>query len=270
RYKDSIGVFDTTICRALRFDLKLTRKLLIKRARESVPRERREYAGRLTPFYSGPDQLVFIDETSKVGRSVLRRYGWAARNTPARATLSFRRGKCVSVLAAMDVQSFFTWGDIEDTFTRASFHDVFKSKILPYLNPWPLPRSIVVMDKAKIHMYKELQDMIHETGALLFFPPPYSPDLNPIEVGLSLLKRWNQRHGYVVFHENPLAVLRVAMYYCTRQKEEVGEHLNDHYLLITLHCIVHCRLLRIYLLKLSKCRVVRERRVGLQACVTAM
>jgi hypothetical protein len=25
------------------------------------------------------------------------------------------------------------------------------------------------MDNANIHMYKELQDMIHETGALLFF-----------------------------------------------------------------------------------------------------
>uniref|UniRef100_H3G5W5 Tc1-like transposase DDE domain-containing protein n=1 Tax=Phytophthora ramorum TaxID=164328 RepID=H3G5W5_PHYRM len=49
--------------------------------------------------------------------------------------------------------------------------------------------SIVVLDNANIHMYKELQEMIHETGALLFFLPPYSPDLNPIEVGFSLLKR---------------------------------------------------------------------------------
>ncbi|KAE9067319.1 hypothetical protein PF010_g27508, partial [Phytophthora fragariae] len=67
-YKNTINVSDSTICRALRFDLNLTRKLLTKRARESVPRERREYAARLSPYYSGPDQLVFIDETSKDGR----------------------------------------------------------------------------------------------------------------------------------------------------------------------------------------------------------
>ncbi|KAG4046191.1 hypothetical protein PC123_g18417 [Phytophthora cactorum] len=110
RYKDSIGVSDATICRALRFDLKLTRKVLTKRARESVPRERRECAGRLTPFYSGPDQIDFIDETSKDGRSVLLRYGWSARNTPAHATLPFSRGKRVSALVAMDLQGFFCVG----------------------------------------------------------------------------------------------------------------------------------------------------------------
>lgn len=76
RYRDSIGVSDATICRALRFDLKLTREVLTKRARESVPRERQECVGRLTLFYRDPDQLVFVDETSKYGRSVLHRYGW--------------------------------------------------------------------------------------------------------------------------------------------------------------------------------------------------
>ncbi|KAE9088571.1 hypothetical protein PF010_g19329, partial [Phytophthora fragariae] len=102
-YKNTINVSDSTICRALRFDLNLTRKVLTKRARESVPRERREYAARLSPYYSGPDQLVFIDETSKDGRSVLRRYGWSTRNTPAQVSIPFSRGKRVSILAAMDV-----------------------------------------------------------------------------------------------------------------------------------------------------------------------
>eukprot|EP00644_Phytophthora_capsici_P012220 jgi/Phyca11/119369/e_gw1.38.417.1 len=58
----------STICRALRFDLGLTRKVLTKRAKETVARERQEYINRLLPFYSGPDQLVFVDETSKDGR----------------------------------------------------------------------------------------------------------------------------------------------------------------------------------------------------------
>ncbi|KAE8964789.1 hypothetical protein PR003_g14178 [Phytophthora rubi] len=56
---------DSVICRALRFDLRLTRNVLTKRASESLPQERREYARRLPPFYSGPNQLVFVDETSK-------------------------------------------------------------------------------------------------------------------------------------------------------------------------------------------------------------
>lgn len=161
-------------------------------------------------------------------RSVLRRYGWSARNTAAHVTIPFSRGKRVSILAAMDVKGFFGWGNVEETFTRLEFHHVFKEKILPFLNPWPLPRSIVIMDNAKIHMYKELQALIHATGALLFFLPPYSPDLNPIEVGFSLLKRWIQRHANMAFREDPLAVLKVAMYKCTKQKDEVGENLYSH------------------------------------------
>jgi transposase len=61
RFAGTSNLSDSTICRALRFDLSLTRKVVTKRARESVPRERLEYKARLRPFYSGPDQLVFID-----------------------------------------------------------------------------------------------------------------------------------------------------------------------------------------------------------------
>jgi hypothetical protein len=68
RFAGTSNLSDSTICRALRFDLSLTRKVLTKRAREIVPRERLEYKARHQPFYSGPYQLVFIDETSKDGR----------------------------------------------------------------------------------------------------------------------------------------------------------------------------------------------------------
>lgn len=64
----STNMSDATICRALKFDLNLTRKVLTKRAAECVPDERRQYVKRLLPFYSGPDQLVFVDETSKDAR----------------------------------------------------------------------------------------------------------------------------------------------------------------------------------------------------------
>jgi transposase len=62
------NVSTSTICRALRFDHNLSRKVLTRRARESASKERQEYVKRLLPFYSGPDQLVFVDETAKDGR----------------------------------------------------------------------------------------------------------------------------------------------------------------------------------------------------------
>jgi hypothetical protein len=55
----------------------LSRKILEKRARESVPIHLKEYFFELSELYSYPEQLLFIDETSKDGRDALSRYGWS-------------------------------------------------------------------------------------------------------------------------------------------------------------------------------------------------
>ncbi|OWZ13755.1 hypothetical protein PHMEG_00012869 [Phytophthora megakarya] len=71
RFSGIKNVSDATIYRILRFDLGLTCKTLTKRAIDYLPRERAEFVQRLSPYYSGPDQLVFVDETSKDGRYVV-------------------------------------------------------------------------------------------------------------------------------------------------------------------------------------------------------
>ncbi|OWZ01815.1 Transposase [Phytophthora megakarya] len=103
----------------------------------------------------------------------------------------------------MSIDGFLSWGFTTGMFTRHDFHKNFHDKILPFLNPWPLPRSILVLDNAKIHMYKELEEAVHCVGALLFFLPPYYPQLNPIEVGFLLLKRWIQRNATLAFSFAP-------------------------------------------------------------------
>jgi DDE superfamily endonuclease len=42
-------------------------------------------------------------------------------------------------------------------------------------------RCIIVMDNATFHKRRDCQDAIHNAGRTLFYLPPYSPDLNPIE-----------------------------------------------------------------------------------------
>ena len=71
------------------------------------------------------------------------------------------------------------------------------------------------MDNAKIHLFRELEQTIHQTGARLIFLPPYSPELNPIEVLFGQLKRWIQKHANLVFPLYPERVLEVAMPKCT-------------------------------------------------------
>ncbi|OWZ08709.1 Transposase, partial [Phytophthora megakarya] len=61
----------------------------------------------------------------------------------------------------------------EGAFTRGKFHEAFMKNVTPHLNSWPLPKSIVMMDNAKIHAYPELQAAVHACGARLIFLPHY-------------------------------------------------------------------------------------------------
>jgi len=139
----------------------------------------------------------------------------------------------VSILAALDFNGFVAWRTTPGTFTRGSFHKAFVEAIVPLLNPWPLPRSIIVLDNAKIHMYPEFEkvrydfachimpilynalfQVVHMTGARLLFLPPYSPHLNPIEFAFGRLKAWIQKNANLVFPLYPELVLRAAMPNC--------------------------------------------------------
>jgi hypothetical protein len=171
---------ESTICRALRFNLQLSRKVLSKLAKERSMQEVSDFVLRLKQYYKRRDQVVFVDETSKDGRSGYRRFAWSRIGTRATADIPFSRGKRISALAAVSVEGFFGWHLTEGTFDREVFHKAMVEKIIPSLNPYPLPRSVVILDNAKIHMYQELIDAANSIGAQIVFLPPYCPQLNPI------------------------------------------------------------------------------------------
>jgi hypothetical protein len=226
-YPDLPNVSLPTICRALRQDLKLTRKKLQKRARESNPEEIKWYKQNLEELYLYPEQLVFIDETSKDGRAALRTFAWSAVNTPAIVNLPFSRGIRVSALAGFNHRGFLAWEFTTGTFTRNSFHDAFVDNILPHLQPYPMPNSIVVIDNARIHMYSQFREAIESRGAFLIFLPPYSPQLNPIEVGFSLTKRYVEKNANLVFGKTPEYVLDLAFKACA-SAEPLAVNLFSH------------------------------------------
>jgi transposase len=50
------------------------------------------------------------------------------------------------------------------------------------------PGDIVILDNLSAHKNQETRDLIESVGAELWFLPPYSPDLNPIEKMWSKIK----------------------------------------------------------------------------------
>jgi transposase len=57
-----------------------------------------------------------------------------------------------------------------------------------FLIPTLQPGDIVVMDNLGSHKRQVIRRLIRAAGAKLFFLPPYSPDLNPIEQVFAKLK----------------------------------------------------------------------------------
>jgi putative transposase len=52
------------------------------------------------------------------------------------------------------------------------------------------PGDIVIMDNLGSHKSKAVRTAIRAAGARLWFLPPYSPDLNPIEQVFAKIKHW--------------------------------------------------------------------------------
>ena len=64
----------------------------------------------------------------------------------------------------------------------------FLAYVEQVLVPTLKPGDIVVMDNLPAHRSATDRDAIHRAGAELRFPPPYSPDFNPIEMAFSRFK----------------------------------------------------------------------------------
>jgi transposase len=64
----------------------------------------------------------------------------------------------------------------------------------PYVEKVLLPPGdIAVMDNLGNHIGKIVRQLICSAGAKLFFPPKYSPDLNPIEQVFAKLKHFSRK-----------------------------------------------------------------------------
>jgi len=67
--------------------------------------------------------------------------------------------------------------------------DIFESFVEHVLVPELRPGDVVVMDNLSSHKRARTRELIEAAGAELEFLPPYSPDLNPIEMVFSKIKQ---------------------------------------------------------------------------------
>ena len=67
--------------------------------------------------------------------------------------------------------------------------DVFEAFVEQVLVPKLQPGDVVIMDNLSSHKRARVRELIEATQAELRYLPPYSPDLNPIEMVFSKIKQ---------------------------------------------------------------------------------
>jgi transposase len=128
-------------------------------------------------------RLVFIDETwAKTNMTPLR--GWAPRGRKLVARAPRGRWRTLTFLAALRCDRIDAPCVIDGPIDGESFRAYVEQILVPTLKPG----DIVIIDNLGSHKGKAVRHAIRSAGARLFFLPPYSPDLNPIEQVFAKLK----------------------------------------------------------------------------------
>ena len=94
------------------------------------------------------------------------------------------RWQTSTFLAALRVTGLTAPAVFDGAIDGASFLAYIEQILVPTLQPG----DIVIADNLSAHKVAGVQRAIQATGATLWYLPPYSPDLNPIELCFAKLK----------------------------------------------------------------------------------
>ena len=78
---------------------------------------------------------------------------------------------------------------------------IFEVYVETQLAPELSKGDVVILDNVAFHKSKRAEELVRERGAWLLFLPPYSPDLNPIEMAYSKLKTLLRKRAARTFDE---------------------------------------------------------------------
>ena len=131
------------------------------------------------------EDLVYIDE-SGIEKSELKKYGWAPRNEILIGERSGKFHNRTTIIGGLNksCQSCLAPFYFEGHTDTVIFLLWLEKCLLPVLKEG----QVVIMDNASFHKSEKIKEMIESVGCKLLFLPPYSPDLNPIEIYWHWLK----------------------------------------------------------------------------------
>ena len=130
-----------------------------------------------------PRRLVFIDETG-ASTKMARLRGRSLRGTRCLAAVPHGHWKTTTFVGGLRVGGITAPVVLDGPMDGPTFLAWVEQMLAPTL----VPGEIVMMDNLPAHKPEAVRAAIEATGAQLRYLPPYSPDLNPIEMAFSKFK----------------------------------------------------------------------------------
>ena len=130
-----------------------------------------------------PGRLVFIDETS-VTTKMTRLRGRSRKGQRLKASAPFGHWGTQTFIAALRCDGLTAPWLIDKAMNRAAFDTYIETQLAPTLQAG----DVVILDNLAVHKSARAAACLKDKGAWFLFLPPYSPDLNPIEMAFAKLK----------------------------------------------------------------------------------
>lgn len=155
-----------------------------ERARAAIRAERRIWIEKRQPrMRLEPHRLVFVDETS-VNTKMVRLRGRSLRGTRLPADAPFGHWGTQTFIAGLRCDGLTAPWVIEKPINRSAFDTWIETQLVPTLSKG----DVVILDNLAVHKSARAAQCLRKIGAWFLFLPPYSPDLNPIEMAFAKLK----------------------------------------------------------------------------------
>jgi transposase len=141
-----------------------------------------------------PERLAFIDETS-VKTNMTRARGRARKGQRLQAHAPAGLWNTQSFIAGLTADGLVAPWIIKGAMDRDAFDTYIETQLAPVL----APGTVVILDNLATHKSPRAAQALRDKGCWFLFLPPYSPDLNPIEMAFSKLKAHLKRIGARTF-----------------------------------------------------------------------
>jgi transposase len=131
----------------------------------------------------GGHRLIFLDETGTTTK-MTRLRGRARRGARLKADAPFGHWATQTFIAGLRYDGLTAPWVADQPMNRQIFDTYVETQLAPTLQKG----DVVILDNLASHKSTKAEAILKQRGAWFLFLPPYSPDLNPIEMAFAKLK----------------------------------------------------------------------------------